>query len=119
MLRLASDADVHGDILHGLRLRSPEIDLVSVQDVLPEGTLDPVVLEWAADQNRVLISNDRNTLIGFALDRVAVGEPVPGIISTTNKQPIGAAIDDIMLIAECMSEEEIRDRVVLYLPYRG
>ncbi len=38
MLRLASDADVHGDILRGLRRRRPEIDLVRVQDVLPEGT---------------------------------------------------------------------------------
>lgn len=30
MLRLASDADVHGDILRGLRRRCPEIDLVRV-----------------------------------------------------------------------------------------
>ncbi len=40
MLRLASDADVHGDILHGLHRRMPEIDPVRVQDALPEGTLD-------------------------------------------------------------------------------
>ncbi len=32
MLRLASDADVHGDILNGLHRRLPEIDLVRVQD---------------------------------------------------------------------------------------
>ena len=32
MLRLASDADVHGDILRGLQRRLPEIDLVRVQD---------------------------------------------------------------------------------------
>jgi hypothetical protein len=58
-------------------------------------------------------------MIGFAYERLAAGEPVPGLISTTSKQPIGSAIDAILLIAECMSEEEIRDRVVLYLPYRG
>jgi hypothetical protein len=44
MLRLASDADVHGGILHGLHRRLPEIDLVRIQDALPEGTLDPEVL---------------------------------------------------------------------------
>ena len=48
MLRLASDADVHGEIIRGLRRRLPEIDLVRVQDVLPEGTPDPEVLAWAA-----------------------------------------------------------------------
>ena len=51
MLRLASDADVHGDILHGLHRRLPEIDLVRVQDALPEGTLDPEILAWAAAEN--------------------------------------------------------------------
>ena len=35
MLRLASDADVHGEIIRGLRRRLPEIDLVRARDVLP------------------------------------------------------------------------------------
>ena len=73
MLRLASDADVHGDILHGLHRRLPEINLVRVQDALPEGTLDPEVLAWAAAENRVLITNDRNTMIGFAKKRAGGG----------------------------------------------
>jgi hypothetical protein len=60
MLRLASDADVHGDIVRGLRRRLPEIDLVRAQDALPEGTPDPDVLDWVARENRVLITNDRN-----------------------------------------------------------
>ena len=119
MLRLASDADVHGDILRGLRRRLPEIDLVRVQDALPEGTPDPEILAWAAAENRVLITNDRNTMVGFAHQRVAAGDPMPGLIATTNEQSIGAAIDDILLLAEYMPEEEIRDQVVVFLPYRG
>lgn len=119
MLRLASDADVHGDIIRGLQRRSPDIDLVRVQDTLPDGTADPEVLAWAADENRILITNDRRTMIDFANQRVASGNLVPGLIATTNKQSIRDAIDDILLIAECMSEEEIRDRVVLFLPFRG
>jgi hypothetical protein len=98
MLRLASDADVHGDILHGLHRRMPEIDPVRVQDALPEQTPDPEVLAWAAAENRVLITNDRNTMVGFAYQRAA-GEPVPGLIATTNEQSVGSAIDDILLVA--------------------
>jgi hypothetical protein len=53
MLRLASDADVHGDLIRGLRRRLPELDLVRAQDALPEGTADSEILAWAAAENRV------------------------------------------------------------------
>jgi hypothetical protein len=119
VLRLASDADVYGEIIRGLRRRLPEIDLVRVQDALPEGTPDPQVLTWAAAENRVLITNDRNTMVGFACQRVTAGGPVPGLIVTTNEQSIGSAIDDILLIVEYMPEEEIRDQIVVFLPFRG
>jgi predicted nuclease of predicted toxin-antitoxin system len=119
MLRLASDADVHGDILRGMRRRRPDLDLARAQDSLPEGTPDPDVLAWAATENRVLITNDRNTMVGFAYQRAAAGEPTPGLIVTTNEQSIGEAIDDLLLIAEYMPEEEIRDQIVVYLPFRG
>jgi hypothetical protein len=119
MLRLASDADVHGDIIRGLRRRLPDIDLVRAQDALPQGAPDPEVLAWAATGNRILITNDRNTMVGCAYQRVASGEPVPGLIATTNEQSIGDAIDDILFIAEYMPEEEIRDQIVVFLPFRG
>ena len=119
MLRLASDADVHGEIIRGLRRHLPEIDLVRVQDALSEGTFDQAILAWAAAENRILISNDRNTMVGFAYQRVAAGDPVAGLISTTNEQSIGAAIDDILLIAECMPENEMREQIVVFLPFRG
>jgi hypothetical protein len=118
MLRLASDADVHGEIVRGLYRRLPDLNLLRVQDTLPEGTPDPEVLAWAAQENRVLITNDRNTMVGIAGRRVARGEFVPGIIVTTNEQAIGSAIDDILLVAECLSEEEMRDQLVIFLPLR-
>lgn len=86
---------------------------------MPEGASDPEVLAWAAAENRILITNDRNTMVGFAYRRVAAGEPVPGLIATTNDQSIGDAIEDILLIAGYMPTEEIRDQVVVFLPFRG
>src|SRR5260370_9119900 len=87
MLRLASDGDVHGEIIRGLRRRVPEIDLVRVQDALPEGTPDTEVLAWAAAENRILITNDRNTIIGIPYQRVAAPDPLPALIATPHKQP--------------------------------
>ncbi len=83
---------------------------------MAEGTPDLAVLAWAAAENRILVTNDRNTMVGFAYQRLAAGEQVPGLIVTTNEQSIGSAIDDILLIAECMSEEEIRDQSCFSLP---
>ena len=57
-------------------------------------------------------------MVGFAYRRLAAGEMVTGLIVTTNEQSIGSTIEDILFIAECMSEEEIGDQVVVYLPYR-
>jgi predicted nuclease of predicted toxin-antitoxin system len=119
MHRLASDADVHGELIRGLRRQRPGIDLVRVQDALPEGIADLEVLAWAAAEDRVLITNDRNTTIGFANQPLAAGEPMPGLIATTNDQSIGSAIRDILLIAECMPEDQIRDQVVVFLPLVG
>jgi hypothetical protein len=86
---------------------------------LPEGTPDEVVLNWAVNEHRILITNDRNTMIGTALERATKGKPVTGMIVTTNVQSIGAAIQDILLIAEFMSEEEIKTQVVVFLPFHG
>ncbi len=83
MLRLATDADVHNAIIRGLRRRAPELDLARSRDALPQGTPDPDVLAWAAAENRVLISNDRSTMIGWAKRRVQAGDPLPGIIIAT------------------------------------
>jgi hypothetical protein len=118
MLRLATDADVHGDIVRGLRRRLPHVDLVRVQDALPRGTPDPEVLSWAASENRVLVTHDRNSMIGFAYQRIEAGTLVPGLIVLPTHQSIGSSIDDIQLVVECSSESEMKDWVVVYLPVR-
>lgn len=119
MLRLASDADVHGDVIRGLQRRQPKIDLIRVQDALPEGAADQDVLAWAAREGRVLITNDRNTMVGFAAERITAGESLPGLIVTSIEQSIGSTIEDILLLVECLTDEEMRDRVVVYLPLRS
>ena len=72
-------------------------------------------LRW----RRVLITNDRNTMVGFAYERLNAGELVSGMIVTTHEQSIGDAIEDILLVAECMTLEEFASRAVVFLPFRG
>lgn len=115
MLRLISDEDVHDDIIRGVRRREPEIDIVRALDVGLDHTSDPMILAWAAEQDRVLVTGDLNTMIGFAWGRVQSGEPMPGVIALLENTGTGRVIDDIVLVALCHEPDEIRDQV-LFIP---
>jgi predicted nuclease of predicted toxin-antitoxin system len=50
VIRLLADENLNNNIVRGVRLRQPNIDLVRVQDVGLSGADDPTVLAWAAEQ---------------------------------------------------------------------
>jgi predicted nuclease of predicted toxin-antitoxin system len=70
MLLLVSDENFNNDIVRGLLRRNPVLDIVRVQDVGLRGADDPDILEWAANENRVVLTHDAATMAGFAYDRV-------------------------------------------------
>jgi hypothetical protein len=78
---------------------------------------DPAVLQWAAQQNRVLISHDVATLTAHAYVRVAAGEAMPGVFEVPRTVAIASAIEDLLLIAECSRPGEWEGQV-RYLPLR-
>jgi len=111
MLRLAADENFNGDILRGLLRRNPTLDIVRVQDVGLSGADDPSVLQWAADQGRIVVTHDISTLAKHAFDRVAAGQPMPGVFEVRSVAPIGQAIDDLILLAECSFDGEWEGQV--------
>jgi hypothetical protein len=76
---------------------------------------DPAVLEWAAANNRVLLSHDRRTIPGFAYARVNAGAAMPGVFLVSDDMPIGLAIEAIRVAVHCLTEDECRN-VVKYFP---
>jgi len=80
MLSLLSDESVHGAVIRGLRRRRPELDLVRAQEAGLSNTPDPVVLEAAATRGRIVLTQDINTMVGYAYDRVRAGLPMPGAV---------------------------------------
>lgn len=115
MLKLASDENFNGDILRGLYRRRPDLNVVRVQDVGLGATPDPVILDWAAGGGRILLTHDRDTMPNFAYDRVLAGQPMPGMFLVSDLMPLGQAIDEILLVVECLSPEECKD-VVKFFP---
>ncbi|MBL7183411.1 MAG: DUF5615 family PIN-like protein [Anaerolineae bacterium] len=115
MLRLAADENFNNDIVRGLWRRKPELDIVRIQDVGLSGADDPTVLEWAAREGRVLLTHDVTTMTGYAYERVRAGQPMPEVFEVSRAVPIGRAIEDILLLAECSLEGEWEGQV-RYLP---
>src|SRR5689334_17528426 len=88
------------------RCIGPNLDLVSVADVGLIGADDPSVLEWAASEDRLVLTHDAATLIGFAYDRVIAGLAMPGIIEVRQELPIASVIDDLLLLVDASNPDE-------------
>jgi hypothetical protein len=115
MLRLAADENFNADIVRGLLRRLPDLDIVRVQDAGLSGADDAAVLEWAAHEGRLVLTHDVSTLVSCAFERVASVRPMPGVFAARSSGPIGSAIEDLVLLAECSIHEEW-DGQVLFLP---
>ena len=111
MLRLLADENIHGDVIRGLLRRQPSLDIQRVQHVGLRTASDPVTLKWAAAENRIVLTKDRSTMIGFAWDRVRAGLPMPGVLVLPEGAGIGPIIDAILLANACSSQDEWRDQV--------
>ena len=63
MIRFLTDEDFNRFILAGVRRRLPELDIVRVQDCGLRSFRDPIILEFAASENRIVLSHDVNKFL--------------------------------------------------------
>src|SRR5437762_2408742 len=112
MLRLLADENFHGDVIRGLLLREPELDILTVQRVGLGAAQDPDILAWAAGDGRIVLSHDRSTMTRFANERVARREAMPGLFIVDDRYPVGLAIEEVLIVASCSEMDEWIDRVV-------
>lgn len=66
MISLLADEDFNARIVRGLRRLIPEISVLSVQEAKLAGTPDAEILDHAADDGRVLLTHDVNTMVAAA-----------------------------------------------------
>jgi hypothetical protein len=115
MLRFAADENFDNRIVSGLHRRNRNIDLVRVQDVGLYGADDPIILDWAAREGRILVTHDLATVSPYAYERIGKGLPMPGVFAISARLSIVRAIEELLLIAECSREGEWEGQV-RYLP---
>ncbi|MEW6239034.1 MAG: DUF5615 family PIN-like protein [Candidatus Omnitrophota bacterium] len=117
MLRFAADENFNNDIIRGLLRRNPNLDIVRIQDAGLSGADDESVLEWAAKEDRILLTYDVSTITRYAYERIRTGKPMPGVFESNRSVPIQITIEDILLLNDCSVPGEWIGQV-RYLPLR-
>jgi len=115
MMRLLTDENFNHHILRGLKRRVTGLDCEIAQKTKIQGYEDPELLSWAADQDRILITHDINTIPKHAYERVVRGLPMSGVIVVPKDFPIGKAIEELLTIIECSDQSEYINQV-LHIP---
>ncbi len=116
-IQLLADENFDGDLFRALLRLEPTLDLIRVQDAGLSGTDDPGVLARAAEGGRVLLTHDARTMPRHAYERVAVGQPMPGVLLVSLSASMAALIESIQMVVGASSSEELADRVTR-LPIR-
>jgi hypothetical protein len=116
-VRFLADEDLDADITEGLRSREPAIDILDAKKAGLRGTKDPVLLELAAQQERIVVSHDRRTMTRYFQERLAAGKSNPGLFIVPQRSPIGEVIESLLLVWTASQASEWRDSIV-YLPFR-
>ena len=115
MLRLLFDQDFNHNILRGLFLRVPNLDAVTALQAGLEEAPDPELLDWAAQQRRIVVTHDVNTMPDHAYQHIQLGEPVAGVFVVPQETPIGQAIAELETLISCSFEGEW-DNLIVFIP---
>ena len=86
-----------------------------VQETELEGRRDPLLLEWAAENERIVVTHDINTMPKYAYERVRASQSMAGVIIIPEDLAIGTAIEELATLVECCQPEELKSQVK-YLP---
>ena len=117
VIALAADENFNNDTVRALLRRQNHLNIVRVQDAGLTGADDRRVLEWAASEDRILLTHDVSTITRFAYERIENGLAMPGMFECAYDISVGVAVEEILLLAECSLEGEWEGQV-RYLPLR-
>ena len=115
MIRFLTDEDFTAAILKGVMRRLPDLDIVRVQDVGLRGCRDPLILEFAASENRIVLSHYVATMKLHAAARLVSGKLMPGLLLLPQNIPVARGIEAVVMVAVCSRDDEWND-IIEHLP---
>jgi len=115
MLSVLADENFSHRILRGIKLRVRDLDVLVAQSVGLSGKKDAALLAWAAEQRRIVLTHDRQTIPKHAYGRIRSLQSVPGVIVVSDTMPIGEAVEALAIYLECGTAEDF-ENLVVFLP---
>jgi hypothetical protein len=107
-----ADNDLRKAIIRGAVRREPRINFRSAQTARLDGVPDPEVLAFAANEGRILVSHDFQTLPKHFLQFTQTRRS-PGVLLVRQDLPVGDAIEILLLIWEASEPCEWTNRLCL------
>jgi hypothetical protein len=114
ILRFQADVNLNQLILRAARRREPALDFQTPETAGLAGLPDPEVLFRAAEDGRVLVTHDLQTMPRHFAAFITTHQSA-GLLLIPQHLPIAAAVDDLLLIWSTMEAEEWRN-LIWYLP---
>ena len=117
MRRYLIDEDISPAYRTQLLYHKPSLTVLRVGDegAPARGTQDPDILKWCEENKFTLVTNDRSTIPKHLSDHIASGHHVLGVFMIKRNVPMGAILDELILITAASREDEFLDRFV-YIP---
>ena len=93
------------------------IDVVRVGDLpdLPLQTLDPVILAWAEQAGRILLTYDESSMPGHWIDHLRSGRHSPGLFIVRTNVSLPDIVEAMVIVAHASDPDEWLDRLE-YIP---
>ena len=110
-MKFAADENFDGRILEGLLERLPDLDIVRVQDTEMYQRPDNILLEWLANEDRVLLTRDKRTMPNYVSERINKGKYVAGVVIVKNNISIGTAIDELEYLLDAGEPEDFHYQI--------
>jgi hypothetical protein len=113
-IRFQADADLKHAIVAGTLRRAASVDFRRAEAVPLEGIEDPVVLAMAAEDGRVLVSHDVNTMERHFREFIRK-QTSPGLILIPQRRvSVGQAIEGLVFLWEVLDTADLENRVCLF-----
>ncbi len=106
-----ADEGFKRDIVRGILLRNPDVDIVRVQDVGLSGATDPAILEWAAREGRIVFTHDKRTMTRDANARLISELRMPGVVVVHWTTPTGRAVEALLKMIGASLEDEWENQI--------
>lgn len=122
-LRYILDEHLRGPVWHAIVRHNvtanevPRLDVVRVGDEagVPLGADDSVILRWAEEDDRILVSADRSTLATHLADHLTAGHHSPGVFLVRPGTRLNDLVLFLSLAAHASEPSEWHNRVT-YVP---